>query len=174
MEVFQLFSPALSLSLTSTSHTIPVLFLGSLKSSTLGLWLTSCHLTSSTRAIAMSIHAIPFAVLEEVIHQHVQSSSLVEKSHHLSQDELAGLLASPTIWPRSPVFSPESNSHQGYPLSQATSAELSVLICSNIKVVTINGKRYPSHQVIYPAFHRDLTPGLVISHTVCLGKRFEQ
>lgn len=116
----------------------------------------------------MSIHAIPFTVLEEVINQHVQSSRLVEKNHHLSQDELAGLLASQLFGPGHQSF------HQSLTPIKATSAELSVLICSNIKVVTINGKRYPSHQVIYLAFHRDLTPGLVISHTVCLGKRFEQ
>jgi hypothetical protein len=122
----------------------------------------------------MLIHAILLTVLEGAISQHLRSSSFVEENLHRSQDEITGLLGSPTIWPKSPVFSPESNIRQVYPLSLSTPANILVFIHSKIELVTINGRECPTHRVTYQAFYRDLTPGLGISHTVHLAQRSKQ
>lgn len=72
--------------------------------------------THSLRVLCMPGDVNTLTILECVsaLRQTFASVNFNKHNPHLSQADLTGLRASPVVWPAAPVFSPYTQTHDGY------------------------------------------------------------
>ena len=62
----------------------------------------------------MAVESLSPAELHAGIRQLISAPQFAIRNPHLGEDDMAGLLSNPLIWPTSPVFSPYATTHHGY------------------------------------------------------------
>ncbi|KAA8916053.1 hypothetical protein TRICI_001795 [Trichomonascus ciferrii] len=100
-----------------------------------------------------NVDALDEQTLVRAVHQMVRSKNFIKRNPELTEDDISHLLSADIQWPDKPVFSPYTQTHDGY--SQ----------------IRIEGAKHLIHRVTYKQHFNTQINGSDVSHCLYLGNQ---